>query len=412
MKICILTVIFPKLSETFISNNIFSLINMGANLELWYEIDQLTELKHPNIKPIQKYANKLPSKLLSYRFIFELSSKFRYFIILKPAGLSKSMFFLLKHFNKINIQIFLRSVWLASHLSNDQHLVIYAHDSRTTSIMGIFLKFLLSKPLIISIYTYNLFAEPYLLSEKLKYADQILFQSAYSKSYALNVSSSNLQFKNKLSVIPTPGVDLSIFKKKNKYTKQNYQLVISTVARLESSKNIADTLRAVKILLKSHSVIFNIVGSGSQEKALKQQAKLLNIESSVVFHGEIPHGDRLCKIYQQTDIFILCPVIDQSGDRDMQPNVIKEAMATGTIVLTSKMGGITELISHKYNGFLTNTPTARSIVYWTKYILNLSSPEKKSVAMHAFQTIRDKHSNTDVMKHTYKSLLQYAKTKC
>ncbi len=379
---------------------------MGLDIEVWCEIRGFEAKQHPNTKIIQKLSNQFPPKLLSFRVLIDLLCATTFIITIHPKRLLLSLYLLLGKSNKINIQIFLRSLWLAYRLRNHQNYIIYAHDSRTTSLTGIFLKILTNNPLIVSIYTYELFAKPYLLTEKLRFSNRILFQSNYSKLHALKVTGGNI-YEKKCIVIATPGVDVNIFSKKRKYRSIKSVLTITTVARLESSKNISETLRAIKYLSKKMKIVFHIIGSGSQESSLKILTKLLKLQKFVKFHGVVPHGKKLRDLYHLTDIFVLCPIIDSSGDRDMQPNVIKEAMATGTIVLTSNMGGINELITHKYNGFITNKPRASSIAYWLEYINKLSTSEKQSLADQAYRTIIENHSNSAIMKEVYSCLLRY-----
>ena len=45
-------------------------------------------------------------------------------------------------------------------------------------------------------------------------------------------------------------------------------------------------------------------------------------------------------------------IVARSGDRDGLPNVIPEAMAAGTLVVTSPVAGTTEAIAHEYTGLV------------------------------------------------------------
>ena len=45
-------------------------------------------------------------------------------------------------------------------------------------------------------------------------------------------------------------------------------------------------------------------------------------------------------------------MVAANGDRDILPNVLKEAMAMGVPVVTTRLGGIEELVAHEETGLL------------------------------------------------------------
>jgi glycosyltransferase involved in cell wall biosynthesis len=51
-------------------------------------------------------------------------------------------------------------------------------------------------------------------------------------------------------------------------------------------------------------------------------------------------------------IFALPCVVAPNGDRDILPNVLKEAMAVGVPVVTTRLDGIEELLTHEDSGIL------------------------------------------------------------
>ncbi len=51
-------------------------------------------------------------------------------------------------------------------------------------------------------------------------------------------------------------------------------------------------------------------------------------------------------------VFALPCVVAADGDRDILPNVLKEAMAVGVPVVTTRLAGIEELVAHEQSGLL------------------------------------------------------------
>jgi glycosyltransferase involved in cell wall biosynthesis len=70
-----------------------------------------------------------------------------------------------------------------------------------------------------------------------------------------------------------------------------------------------------------------------------------------VLHGARPRGDLLPAL-QAADVFALTPVVTADGDRDGIPNVLLEAMACGLPAVTTRAGGIDEVVTHGANGLL------------------------------------------------------------
>ena len=62
------------------------------------------------------------------------------------------------------------------------------------------------------------------------------------------------------------------------------------------------------------------------------------------------------------DILIHTGIIARNGDRDGLPNVIPEAMASGTVVLGSPVSGVVEAITDGETGFLCEVENASAWV--------------------------------------------------
>jgi len=112
--------------------------------------------------------------------------------------------------------------------------------------------------------------------------------------------------------------------------------VIGFVGRLSPEKNIPCVLQCAKNL-PQHS--FVIVGGGPQEGPLKQMAKELK---NVFFIGERQDVE---KFYAAFDVLML------SSSMEGLPLVILEAMVTGTPVVASDVGAVSELVTDGINGY-------------------------------------------------------------
>ncbi len=118
------------------------------------------------------------------------------------------------------------------------------------------------------------------------------------------------------------------------------EIKILYIGRLEPEKG-------VDILIESlNSTQFNctIVGDGSLRKELEGQAEALGIADRVTFTGYLPQKEAH-NLICVSDILVL------PSYTEFTPNVIIEAMAIGTTVVASNVGGIKYIIKDGENGF-------------------------------------------------------------
>src|SRR5262249_5490868 len=106
-------------------------------------------------------------------------------------------------------------------------------------------------------------------------------------------------------------------------------------------------------LLKERSVPFRceIVGSGRLCETLKEQIGAAGFRPRVRLIGPLAQ-ERLRTHYERAMVFTLPCIEAPDGDRDILPNVLKEAMAVGVPVVTSQLTGIEELVEHAVTGLL------------------------------------------------------------
>jgi glycosyltransferase involved in cell wall biosynthesis len=148
------------------------------------------------------------------------------------------------------------------------------------------------------------------------------------------------------------GVDLDIFRPGPRRVMTS-PAVLTTVGRLVDKKGFPDLLRAMRGL-KSQGHVFQcrIYGDGPNRGSLVALRDSLDLTAEVEFAGE--HGrEAILKALGDADVFVLTPIVTPDGDRDGIPNVLVEAMACGLPVVTTAVGGITELVEHESNGLLT-----------------------------------------------------------
>ena len=109
------------------------------------------------------------------------------------------------------------------------------------------------------------------------------------------------------------------------------------VSRLEKEKNVALGLEAFKLILgKIPEAGLVIVGSGKEEKRLKEQVKNLGIEMSVIFEGWQNQAE-IASYYKTCDCFLVTSWYEGYG------MTLVEAQAAGAKIVSTDVGVAREM---------------------------------------------------------------------
>lgn len=149
------------------------------------------------------------------------------------------------------------------------------------------------------------------------------------------------------------GTDLNKFVYTQRSPKTEGVTVIS-VGRLHKKKGFNYLIRAFKKVHKRHpSSRLIIVGDGRERKALKRLISSLKLKKSVKMKGFVTHS-KLKGMLSKADLFCLPSLTTKDGNHEGIPNAIKEAMASGLPVVSTRHGGIPEIISNGEEGLLVS----------------------------------------------------------
>lgn len=151
-----------------------------------------------------------------------------------------------------------------------------------------------------------------------------------------------------LAVIPN-AIDIEPYESRGKNpVPGRVQLVY--IGRLIDSKGVLETLDALLILLRSHRSLpalqFLIAGSGPAEGKMRSRANAASLSEVVRFVGPV-FGDQKLDFWQHADIFVF-PTYHQEG----LPYSVLESLASGTPVITTRIGNIPDAVQHGVEGLL------------------------------------------------------------
>jgi glycosyltransferase involved in cell wall biosynthesis len=129
--------------------------------------------------------------------------------------------------------------------------------------------------------------------------------------------------------------------------------VILAVSRLIPKKQPLFLLEAFRRARERERCVLLIVGSGSLERAMRDQVKRDRIPD-VVFAGFLNRSE-IARAYAAADVFALL-----SGERETFGLVVGEAMNFGLpVVVSDRVGCSADLVSSDYNGFVVSSRDPR-----------------------------------------------------
>ena len=188
------------------------------------------------------------------------------------------------------------------------------------------------------------------------------------------------------------GVDTDKFKPASDKRKAKAELGLSTadkavlsVGRLYARKGLFTLIESAALVARKFgNVKFIIAGKGlSNEMAkLVNYAAKLGVKENLVFTGYFP-DKKLPRLYQAADIFAFSTFYENL------PFAVLEALSTGLPVVTTRVGGIPEMIESGRNGFLVEPFNSRELA--EKILFYLEHPaEAAEMALSARRTIEEK----------------------
>lgn len=152
------------------------------------------------------------------------------------------------------------------------------------------------------------------------------------------------KYSRKAVVFGADYVNNHIFKQTSSLTSR--EDIVGYVGRLSVEKGIMDFVGAIPHVLASRDNIrFLIVGDGPLRRDVEREIKRRKLESKVTLVGwvprkEVPHYLNQLKL-------VVSPSLTEG-----LPPLIQEAMACGTPVLATPVGGIPDLIKDTETGFI------------------------------------------------------------
>ena len=145
------------------------------------------------------------------------------------------------------------------------------------------------------------------------------------------------------------GLNLAEFGRAN--FSSNPPLIVA-IGRLIAKKGLSSLIRACALLVeRGRPFQCEIFGEGPLANQLRGQIEESGLQELVKLPGAKPQHE-LRERLAAANVFVLPSVPEAEGGMDNLPTVIMEAMATGLPVVSTRIGGIPEMVIDNETGFL------------------------------------------------------------
>lgn len=180
-------------------------------------------------------------------------------------------------------------------------------------------------------------------------------------------------------------------KKRRELGLRNDSLLVGVAARLEEQKDLSTWLHAARIASdRKNDIEFAIAGEGSQRSALEQLAGRLGLEGRVHFLG---------LRRDVHEIIALCDVMAFSSRFEGLSLALLESMASARAVVTTRIGGNTEVVRHGENGLLVEPGDAAALAEAELALLS-DAQMRRRLGDAAQSTARERFSVEGMIRST------------
>lgn len=337
---------FPIVTETFIYNEITQLCDKGLKMGVIALRKNRNNIYCGNMKRI--YFVKCLTQVCPSPFFIN-------FFLIGVQYALKNLFN--KKRNTVdfgsqlkNIKVYIISHIIAEYCATNSITHIHAHFASFPTDIAMKVSNMTNIPFSFSAHAQDIYVNSKRLKEKIKAASFVITCTKYNKKYLESIVSKCGYKKNIYHAYH--GIDIDIWRYKSKRFAEDKIIQVLTVARLVEKKGLVYLIEAISILKnRRYDIVCQIVGEGVLQQKLGEKIKYFGC-NDIVRIVPFVTPTVLERYYHNCDVFVLPCIIADNNDRDGLPNVLIEAMATGTPVIATGISAIPEIIEHEITGLV------------------------------------------------------------
>jgi glycosyltransferase involved in cell wall biosynthesis len=376
---------YPRLSETFIAQEIRSLEKAGLDIRIFSMRHPTDKKRHPiheeivaPVTYLPEYLHQEPLRVLkAWRTVRNWPGYTRAWAAFKrdlPRDISRN-----------RVRRFGQAMVLAAECPDDVGW-LHAHFIHTPASVVRYAAMMSGRGWTCSAHAKDIWTSPdWELTEKLVDSSWTVTCTAHGAEHLRTLSPDPCRVE-----LSYHGLDLTRFPKpamarpRRDGTDPDDPLRLLSVGRAVEKKGFDLLIDALAQLPPSLHWRFDHIGGGGNLTTLRQQAAAHGIADHITWHGAQAQ-ETVLEAYRTSDLFILPCRIAKGGDRDGLPNVIVEAQSQGLACISTAVSGVTELLQDGVNGRVCPPEDASALAEAIKALA--ADPEKRIAQGLAGQAI-------------------------
>lgn len=340
---------YPRISETFISNEILLLERLGFRLHLFPMRHPRENFCHDSVKQIKAPVDYLPTDLLLD--LPKLIAPNVLCAIRKPKVYRSALGLASRRFQRTRKTATFKHLFQGGYLA-ERHLApnpsiihLHGHFAHSPTSVTMFAAHLSDRPFSFTAHAKDIYtSNPDQLREKMTRASFVTTCTHHNKEYLEDITGGTTQVH-----CIYHGIDLALFHRGPAREPQPpYQLL--TIARMTEKKGLPTLYRAFKVLAdRGISFHHTLIGDGDDRELILELIKELNLEAHCSWIGARTHTEVLDQ-FRSSDLFLLGCQIAKTGDRDGIPNVLVESLAMGVPAISTNVSALPEILINEKTG--------------------------------------------------------------
>lgn len=343
---------YPRLSETFIAQEILALEQRGLAI-------LIVSLRHPTDRSVHDIHRQIGAGVLylpEYLYQEPLRVLKGCVAASRRAGFGTSLRVWLRDLwrdpTSNRVRRFGQALVLARELPEDVRL-LHAHFMHTPGSVARYAALLLALPWTCSAHAKDIWTTPeWEKREKLNGCRWTVTCTAYNAAHLAGLAPDPERVE-----LVYHGLDFTRFPSTAKTCSDRdgsdggAPVRILSVGRAVEKKGYEDLIDALALLPRDLHWEFHHVGGGQLLERLEQNAAAAGLEDRIFWHGAMAQ-EAVIEHYSNADLFVLPCRIARDGDRDGLPNVLMEAQCVGLVCLSTQVSAVPELIEDGVTGLL------------------------------------------------------------